>query len=186
MAWGGAGSDFARSKGVWGVAERCGYKGIGLQTVDDKNRVALPSTLRTLIERNIGMAAETKEGRVLTIATHETDPCIVIYDEPYYDQMMLDVEERARAHAGPNGRPSDAILRQGIGISDVAGFDANGRFILPGLHKDMAKIDRHALFFGLGKFIEVWDPKTLMAWPDAPPALKAACQYHCNRMKVAL
>lgn len=168
------------------MAERCGYKGVGLQTVDDKNRVALPSTLRTLIERNIGMAAETKEGRVITIATHETDPCIVLYDEPYYDQMMLEAEERARAHAGPNGRPSDAILRQAIGISDVAGFDANGRFILPGYHKDIAKIDRHALFFGMGKYVEVWDPRTLMAWPDAPAHMKSACEYHCARMKVAL
>lgn len=166
------------------MAGRYGYKGVGLQTVDDKNRVALPSGLRVLVERNIGEAASTKDGRVITITTHETDPCLMVYDEALYDQLMLEVEERARLNSGPDGMINDDIMRRGLGIPENANFDPNGRFILPGYQKEHAGITRHAFFFGRGKAIEIWDPRTLMHFERATPALKSACDYHCQRMKV--
>lgn len=168
------------------MAERVGYKGVGLQAVDDKNRVALPSGLRVLVERNIGIAAETRDTRILTITTHEIDPCLMIYDEALYDQMMEQVEARAWANPGPGGSMDDEIMRAGVGVPENVNFDANGRFVLPGYQKSHAVISRHAFFFGRGKAIEMWDPRTLLDCARAAPALKAACQFHLERAKVVL
>jgi MraZ protein len=159
---------------------------VGLQAVDDKSRVALPSALRVLVERNLGPLAEHKEGRVLTITSHERDPCLVAYDEPWFDQMMLDVESRARAHGAEDGAINDWIVRLGTGVPENASFDANGRFILPAFLKAHAGIGRHAFFYGRISGIEIWDPATLMAFEGAPPVLREACRFHMERNKVAL
>lgn len=167
------------------MSVRNGYKGVGLQTVDDKSRVALPSGLRVLIERNLGVAAETRDGRVLTITTHEIDPCLMAYEEPYFDEMARDVEARALAHARANGAKNDRIIREGQGVPENANFDANGRFVMPAFHKEHARITRHAFFYGRPDGIEIWDPKTLLDYADAPAVLKAACEFHLKRLKVA-
>lgn len=154
--------------------------------VDDKGRVAIPAALRTTLEKNSGQPEGSKEARVAVLTSHEKDPCLVAYDAPYFDSLMERLE--ARELESGDGRDADNIWREGVGVSEDVGFDASGRFIVPGMHADHAGISKpgYAFFFGVGKQIEIWNPATLLAHPTMPEQIKKACRYHLAEKKVTL
>ncbi|MEG3179443.1 division/cell wall cluster transcriptional repressor MraZ [Sphingomonas sp. LT1P40] len=156
--------------------------------VDDKGRVAIPSTLRATLEKNSGHPVETKEARVAIVSTHESDPCLVAYDEPWFDELHAELKQRAMAFAGDRGRADANIMREGIGTPENIGFDPSGRFVMPGLHLKRGKIAKsgYAFFYGVGDVIEIWDPKTLLDHPTAPEGMKDACRFYLDEKKVVL
>lgn len=156
-----------------GVAGRRGYRGLGLQAVDDKGRVAIPSGLRQTLERNIGPDAATKDGRIVVVSYDEAEGCIMAYDEPYFEQLHAELTAAARDAKGLIDRN---VLRAGIGPTDDAQFDGSGRFIIPGHLKRAAGITRHAFFYGVGDVFEIWDPARLEAHPRAPAGMKQVCR----------
>lgn len=147
---------------------------MGLQAVDDKGRVAIPSGLRQTLERNIGPeAAANKETRTVVVSIDNADGCISAYDAPYFDELQARLETAA---ADERGLLDRNVLRAGIGPAENAQFDGSGRFILPKHIKRGGGIVDHAFFFGMGSVIEIWDPKRLLEHPTAPEAMKNACR----------
>ncbi|MBX3594283.1 division/cell wall cluster transcriptional repressor MraZ [Sphingomonas sp.] len=161
---------------------------MGLQLVDDKGRVAIPAGLRATLEKNSGQAEGSKDARVAILTTHESDPCLIAYDEPYFDLLMDRLDARELEFAGERGRSDSNIWREGVGSSENIAFDPSGRFVVPGMHADHANIGKpgYAFFYGVGKVIEIWDPRTLLAHPTAPESMKTACRYHLADKKVTL
>ncbi len=154
------------------------YSGYALQQVDDKGRVAIPSALRTtLIARN-QPTSDPKEALVVVLAMHETDPCLVGYDNGYAERQVAALNERAAAHAGVNGAPNSQILRD-ASITDTVPFDTSGRFILPPFPRVELeiKLNHYAFFIGLGDCFEIWAPEKLLACETASPKLKAAVRF---------
>lgn len=167
---------------------RSGYRGVGLQLVDDKGRVAIPSALRATLEKNSGAPSDTKDARVAILSAHESDRCLIAYDEPYFDQLFAKLSERAEQFAGERGEADSNIMREGIGPGENIAFDPSGRFVLPGFLGDHAKLTKpgYAFFYGVGNVIEIWDPRTLLDHPKAPEIMKSACRYHLAEKKVTL
>lgn len=167
---------------------RSGYRGVGLQAVDDKGRVAIPAALRATLEKNSGAPEGSKEARVAVLTSHEKDPCLVAYDAPFFDSLMERLEARELEFADDRGGSDSNIWREGVGVSEDVAFDASGRFIVPGMHAEHAGIAKpgYAYFLGVGKQIEIWDPATLLAHPTMPEQIKKSCRYHCAEKKVAL
>lgn len=159
-----------------------------MQLVDDKGRIAIPAGLRATLEKNSGHPEGSKDSRVAILTSHERDPCLIAYDEPYFDTLMERLDARELEFADDRGRGDSNIWREGVGSSENVVFDASGRFIVPGMHADHAGIAKpgHAFFYGVGKVIEIWNPATLLAHPTVPESMKTACRYHLAEKKVVL
>lgn len=159
-----------------------------MQLVDDKGRVAIPAALRATLEKNSGATVDTKDSRVAILSAHESDRCLIAYDEPYFDLLFERLSARAEQFAGNRGEADSNIMREGIGPGENIAFDPSGRFILPGFLGDHAGVKKsaYAFFYGVGNVIEIWDPKTLLEHPKAPEIMKSACRYHLAEKKVAL
>lgn len=154
------------------------YSGYALQQVDDKGRVAIPAALRnTLIARN-GPAADPKEAAIVHLAMHESDPCLVGYDNGYAERQVEALNARARAHAGDSGAPNSLILRDSSMV-DTVPFDASGRFILPPFPRTELniKLNGYAFFIGLGDSFEIWAPEEVLASATASPKMKQAVKF---------
>lgn len=171
-----------------GNVARSGYRGVGLQLVDDKGRVAIPAGLRATLEKNSGQPTDSKDARVAILSTHETDKCLVAYDEPFFDSLMERLDARATEFAGDRGQADANIWRDGVGTSENIAFDPSGRFVLPGMLGHLAGIPKgsYAFFMGVGATIEVWNPRTLLDHPTISEQIKAACRYCLEEKGVVL
>jgi MraZ protein len=154
-----------------GVSIRGIYQGYALQQVDEKGRVAIPSSLRATLVARSARELDPKEAAQIVIALHESDTCLVGYDVPQGDARFAALEARARAHAGPDGAPNDEILRRGMAW-DTLPFDASGRFIFPSFPRKRAKIGKYAFFYGLGSHFEIWDPAQIFASSRADTTMR--------------
>lgn len=165
------GGEAVRRAGEGGVSNRNSYRTHGLQLVDEKARVAIPSALRAALLSRSPVGADGKPVTNIVIQTHERLPCLCGYDLEYADELQADLEARARAQRDETGAPNDDILRNGM-VSDVLAFDGSGRFILPRFPRKYAHIGQYAFFHGMGRYFELWDPATLLATEGVHNTLK--------------
>lgn len=163
------------ASGEVGVSGKDIYKGYALQQIDAKGRVAIPAFLRETLT-SLNTAFEASEVSTVVLAMHESDPCMIAYDLQYDRQLVADLKERARAHAGADGAPKSQILRAAM-LSDTLPFDASGRFILPPFYRDELNLDKYAFFMGLGDVFEIWDPATLCACETASPKMQKVARF---------
>jgi len=160
-----------RTTGEVGVSIRGIYQGYALQQVDDKGRVAIPSSLRATLVSRSPADIDPKDAAQIVVAVHESDKCLIAYDQAHAEQRFAELQVRAREHAGPDGAPKEEILRAGMAV-DTLPFDSSGRFILPGFPRKRVKIAKYAFFYGLGNHFEIWDPASLIASPRATETMK--------------
>jgi MraZ protein len=153
------------------LSERGLFRGHGLQAIDGKGRVAIPSPLRAVIERNAGE-------RILLLGLHSRDACLTGADTGFskleYDRMQRN-EERAL----DSGRDvdHDNLARLAFGGGEELPFDASGRFILPAFYRDTAQLTDLAFFVGTGERFEIWNPHRFMTADGVPEALKKMAAY---------
>jgi len=166
------------------VAARALYQGGGIGLVDDKGRVSIPNALRTALAAN-SPRPDGKDGGTIIVSVHEDQPCLVAYDPAYLTDLKVELDRRVELSRGPDGKTDPNILRDGANGEPVP-FDGSGRFIMPGFPRFHAGIGANAFFWGTFNTIEVWDPRTLVDMPGAPPRMVAACRYHCGEKGIAL
>lgn len=159
-----------------GVAGREIFQGYALQLVDDKGRVAIPAALRGTLFSRLPGGVEPKDAMQVVIGLHESERCLIAFDEAYSLARFTELEARATAQAGPDGAPRHDIIRAGMAVETLP-FDASGRFILPGFPRKRARIGRFAFFFGMGRHFEIWDPATLLESDHASADMKEAVRY---------
>lgn len=168
-----------------GVSGKTSYRGHGLQQIDDKGRVAIPSGLRAALLSNSPLGEDGKPDTTVVLQAHERLPCICGYDLNFASQREADLVERARLNPLADGAPNDDILRGGM-ASDELAFDSSGRFIMPGFPRHHARIGKWAFFFGVIGYFEIWDPATLRTAPNVHPNVRALVEYELEQRKVAL
>lgn len=167
------------------VSGKSSYRGYGVQQVDEKGRVAIPSSLRAALLARSPIGHDGKAETTVVLQAHERQPCICGYDLDFADQREAELEERARLNALADGAPDDDILRGGM-VSDVLPFDTSGRFIMPGFPRKHAQIGKWAFFYGIGKYFEIWDPATLLAAPGVHPNVRGLVEHELAERKVVL
>jgi len=130
-----------------------------LQGIDGKGRVAIPASMRGVLEGNSAT-------RAVVLSIHPTDPCIQAYDLDWADILHSRLE-RDLEREKDNGRVFDEIRenRRGFGLTEDLPFDSSGRFILPAVFKRKAQLDDVALFLGTGNTFEIWNPRLLLEAP---------------------
>ena len=162
------------------MSERALFKGHALNAIDGKGRVAIPAAMRQAIEANGG------DGRNLIIAKHEVDDCLIGYDRAWSALLHAKLEraEDREADAGRDyGRYNPA--RRAFALIEDVPYDASGRFILPPMLKDRAKLSDLALFLGTGNTFEIWNPRSLIEAPSMDAEIKEVARWLLDARGVA-
>ncbi len=146
------------------VSDRQLYKGHMLNGIDAKGRVAIPASMRAVLERNA-------EGRTFTLAIHAKDECLTGYDRGWSDLLNTRLE-REEARERDAGREFDYhnAFRRAFGTSEELPYDSSGRFILPAFYRKKAGLEDLAFFLGTGNTFEIWNPRRLLETPGIDEA----------------
>lgn len=166
------------------MSSRGRYQGDGIGLVDDKGRVAIPSTLRAMLAAN-SPKANGKDGGTVVIGAHQKSRCLVAYDPAYVDILAEKLDRREAENTSADGEFDYNIKRRGA-PGEAVPFDGSGRFIMPRFPRFYAGIGEHAFFYGVLDYIEIWDPKTLVDTPDAPEIMKAMARFYMAEKGVQL
>lgn len=159
-------------------ANREPYRGVALQAVDEKGRVAIPGNLRAALEKN----SPTKE---IVVGRHPRHPCLMARDLAADAELHAKMQER-RAFAEDSGREFDSEAMRRISSVEAAPFDSSGRFVIPPRFRLRSKIDKWALFVAESDSIAIWAPDVLLAQPELADDLREDCEDLCAARGVVL
>lgn len=120
------------------------FRGINSVNLDPKGRLTMPVGYRAQLQETGGSRM------VITIDTE--DLCLLLY--PFL--AWQEIEKKIEALPTFN-QLTRRIQRLLIGHATEIELDANGRFLVPPLLREHAKLDKHVIFVGQGKKIEIWD-----------------------------
>ncbi|MDO7842026.1 division/cell wall cluster transcriptional repressor MraZ [Sphingomonas immobilis] len=166
------------------MVDRVGYQGDGFGLVDDKGRVAIPSSLRSSLAQN-APRPDGKDGGTVIIGVHQKNKCLVAYDPGFLKVLTSRLDAREAANTSDDGEFNYNIKR-GAAQGEALPFDGSGRFIMPGFPRFHANIAEHAFFYGVIDYFEIWDPKTLLATEGLPEVMTSCCRYHCMQKGIVL
>ena len=112
-------------------------------TLDNKGRVSIPAEYR------VELQVDASKPPIIT----KGEDCLCLYPDAYW----TDYEERIIESASfdPDG---EALMRLVIAGSSPCPVDRAGRILIPQRLREHAKLEREAVFAGLGHFIQIWNP----------------------------
>lgn len=146
------------------------YSGKGFSLRGEKNRLALPASLRKEV-------TEASAGeRVLCLAKHDRWTCLIGFGlsriETFEDYLDREEERATRL-----GKDFDRDMRsmQLWGYEQVP-FDASGRFVLTDDLADMGKLRDEVFYHGAGDFFTLWNPEELYAMGPGMEGPQASCR----------
>jgi MraZ protein len=112
-------------------------------TLDNKGRVSLPAEYR------VELQADSDQAPIIT----KGDDCLCLYPQAYwvgYERRIIDA-----ASIDPDG---EALVRLVVAGSHPCPVDRAGRILIPQPLREHAKLEREAVFAGMGDYIQVWNP----------------------------
>jgi MraZ protein len=168
-----------------GVSERVDYLGKGVGLVDDKGRVAIPSTLRAALAQN-APRPDGKEGGTVLVGVHPDFPCLIAHDRGYVDfakTQLIQRQSEAGAHTGSAAYYAPRM--RGASVEPVP-FDGSGRFILPAAERELADISDIAFFLGDYESFMIWDPRALVAHDGVDEMVKRHARIMCRDKGITL
>lgn len=164
-----------------GVSDRGEYQGSGVGLVDDKGRVAIPSSLRSTLAGN-APRADGKDGGTVIIGPHQKQRCLIAYDAGYLAKLKAQLDTREERYTGEDGE-FDYNIKRRAASGEAVPFDGSGRLIMPGFPRAYAGITQHAFFFGVFDYFEIWDPSVLFE-SDGPENMKFEARWHLEQKGV--
>ena len=108
-------------------------------TLDDKNRLSIPSKFRS----------QLKPGAVITKGL---DECLFIYTKQAWDAWAIKLSALPISQS-----TSRAFSRMMLGGAMEVELDKQGRVILPDYLKEYARLAKYVVIAGLYDRLEVWD-----------------------------
>lgn len=146
------------------------YNGKGLSLRGEKNRLALPASLRK------DVVASSGGERVLCLAKHHLWTCLIGFGRSRiesFDHFLDSEQERATRLNRDFDR--DALSMALYGYEEVP-FDASGRFVLGEDLAEMGNLRDEVFFHGAGEFFTLWAPDELYAMGPAFDGAKTSCR----------
>ncbi len=126
------------------------FTGIHQHTIDDKNRLAVPSSIRKCID-------EETEGSGFFV-TPGLDKCLALYSPLHFKEISEKYKEQASTN-----RKARNFQRHFFSNSKKVDCDKQGRIILPPLHIKYAGLKKDVVIVGVMDKIEIWDSQ---CWND--------------------
>ena len=162
------------------MGDRGLFRGHALNAIDAKGRVAIPASFRKIIETN---SADPS----FIISKHDREPCLIGYDHGWAALLNAQIE-RKEERALEHGRDFDldASNRNAFGLTEDAGFDSSGRFVLPQFLRSKGQLQNWALFLGTGNTFEIWSPHVLITTQNVNEDFKDLARFLLTERKVTL
>jgi MraZ protein len=110
-------------------------------TVDEKNRISLPSKFRKEVGKKI-------------VITHGLDKCLFVYPMKEWQKISEKLSSMGMGQA--DNRGFTRFMLAGAVEIDV---DSIGRILIPDFLKDFAGLDTKVVFAGVHNRIEIWNDK---------------------------
>ncbi len=111
-------------------------------TIDDKNRVSLPSKFRKEVGKKV-------------VATHGLDNCVFLYSQKEWEKIAEKLGSLGIGQSDTRG--FNRFMLAGAVEIEV---DAIGRILLPDFLKEFASLGEKVVFAGVHNRIEIWNDKT--------------------------
>jgi MraZ protein len=120
------------------------FQGETAITIDDKGRLAIPTSYRDVVARECGNR--------LVITYNPFDPgSLYLYPQPAWERV------RDQVNALPRTRSVSRNLQlKLVGAASFVEPDGNGRISIPASHRNTVGIDKRAVLVGMGDKFELW------------------------------
>jgi MraZ protein len=128
------------------VSEIILFTGNAFSVADGKGRFVLPLEMRRQVKLSSG--GETR----LYLSVHGDNPCATGFGESHYN--------------------ADLELERRLGTIEEVNFDDGGRFAMHPDIKDEYGIADAVFFYGVGRYIQIWKPETLVDSKDRPELIR--------------
>ena len=115
-------------------------------TIDDNNRLAMPSSIRKCVD-------EEKEGKGFYI-TPGLDRCLAIYPPLNFEAITNKLKDLMFTN-----QKARNFQRRFFSKSSFVTCDEQGRIVIPQLLKDYAGLKKEVVIIGVVDRIEIWDLK---------------------------
>ena len=120
------------------------FQGETAITIDDKGRLAIPTSYRDLVARECGTRL------VLTYNPFEPGS-LYLYPHPVWEKV------RDQVNALPRTRSVSRNLQlKLVGAASFVEPDGSGRISIPASHRNAVGIDKKAVLLGMGDKFELW------------------------------
>jgi MraZ protein len=127
------------------------FLGSAICAVDAGGRITLPEGFRETIARR-------GDDGAIVIGTHESDPCLTVYDRNFAQALLFDSERRRIADEGGAPEAHHARARRICGFVEETGCGADGVVAISPILRRRAHIGDRALIVAAGESFEIWDP----------------------------
>jgi MraZ protein len=127
------------------------FQGETAITIDDKGRLAIPTSYRDLVARECGNRL------VLTYNPFESGS-LYLYPQPVWERV------RDQVNALPRTRSVSRNLQlKLVGAATFLEPDGSGRISLPASHRNAVGIEKRAVLLGMGDKFELWSEQAHLA-----------------------
>ena len=120
------------------------FQGETAITIDDKGRLAIPTSYRDLV------ASECGNRLVITYNPFEAGS-LYLYPQPVWERL------RDQVNALPRTRQNSRLLQlKLVGAASFVEPDGSGRISIPVSHRSAVGIEKKAVLLGMGDKFELW------------------------------
>lgn len=120
------------------------FQGETAITLDDKGRLAIPTSYRELIARESG-------NRLVVTYNPFESGSLYLYPQPVWERL------RDQVNALPKTKSVNRALQlKLIGAATFVEPDGNGRISIPASHRNAVGIEKRAVLLGMGDKFELW------------------------------
>lgn len=127
------------------------FQGETAITIDDKGRLAIPTSYRDLVARECGNRL------VITYNPFEAG-CLYLYPQPVWERV------RDQVNALPRTKSVSRNLQlKLVGAATFVEPDGNGRIGLPASHRNAIGVEKKAVLVGMGDKFELWSEQAHLA-----------------------
>ncbi len=117
-------------------------------TIDDKNRLSLPSKFRKEMGKNV-------------VVTPGLDSCLFVFTAKQWESISERLSVRESSMLQADNRSFNRYL---LGMAVEAEVDAAGRILLPDHLRARAKLTSKAVLIGVRDRVEIWDEDAWKAY----------------------
>ena len=119
------------------------------RTIDAKNRVELPSLLRSVIDPE-------RDGEGAYVTLGQSRGTLALYTPRGFEELAARIGTESMQ--GPESRRFEM---QFYGLASLVDIDKQGRFVLPDRLRKKAKLKSEVFLLGQGDRIEIWNRDAL-------------------------
>ena len=120
------------------------FQGETAITIDDKGRLAIPTSYRDIVARECGNKL------VVTYSPFDSG-CLYLYPQPVWEKV------RDQVNRLPRIQPRSRLLqRKLVGAATFVEPDGNSRISIPASQRGAVGIEKRAVLLGMGDKFELW------------------------------